>query len=177
MEEQQGKGTVRCALGDDPQLFAHGVVVVIAVDHGGLRDLEMSQRVEAGLADELEVVALRVKALKLRLRRWVDGQHACTRARRPLQEEPGEVAGVGPDLDDGARARRVEHGEDDLGQLDEGDTEMPFVIGVVVDVVPVDLGVQASHGAGEHKRKPLLARAARAGGLNRACAGVAGGGG
>ena len=95
-------------LTDQPQLPAHGVVVVIAVDDQGVRERKVGQGVLAGLADEPQLRELLAEPFELGWWLELDRGDSRTRARRPLQQRACKVASVGPDLDDRLRPDRFE---------------------------------------------------------------------
>ena len=76
-----------------------------------------------------------------------EGSIAITRGAapgRPVDEHAGEVAGVGADLHDRARAGRVEAGQQDLGEVLERVRPATGVVGVGVDLRLLPLHERAS---------------------------------
>ena len=64
------------------------------------------------------------------LRGRVDRPHLGSGPRRPLHQHLGQVTGVGTHLDHRARSSRVQAGQHDLGQVDQGMAPAPGVGGV-----------------------------------------------
>ena len=142
-EEQRELGAGR--LGDQPQLLADRVVVVVAVDDHRVG----RSRGAAAPRGSSRAPARARRALRRggRAARCGDGSIATTRApaaRRPVDEHAGEVARVGADLDDRPRAGRVEARQQDLREVLE---RVRPATGIVR--VGVDLRLLPLHRAGE----------------------------
>ena len=115
-------------LRDQAQLFANGVVVVVAVENHGVGARKCLERVVARLADQLELRALRRQLHEFLLRSGVDGRHPRPRARGPVEQQPRDVAGVRAYLDDRARLRRVQACDHQLGVVGERGAPAPRVV-------------------------------------------------
>ena len=129
-QRQVGAG----ALGDEAQLLADREVVVVPVDDHRIRRRQVRQRGQAGLTHQLQLRARLGQAHQPLLRRRVDRDHARARPRGPVDQDLREVARVRADLDDRARAGRVEAREQDLGQVLHRVPPAAGIAGVGVDL-------------------------------------------
>ena len=144
VEQQQRERAVAGALGDQAQLLAHRVVVVVAVDDRRVGYRYAAQRVVARLAEQLE---LRMGALELDKRcprTRVDGRDADAAAGSPAHERSGQVARVGPHLDHRPHLRGLEQREDQLGEREQRGAPVAGVIRVRIDI-------ERRHGARQSK--------------------------
>ena len=155
VEEQQRQCRALRALADDAQLLADGEVVVVTVDDRGVGQRDRLERLVARRTHQLEVGPALVEGDELLLRRGVDGPHARAARRRPVEQEPGQVARIGPDLDDGLGLRRVQAGDQHLGVVEQRRAPVSWFVrvGVEVECEP------AHEGAAVYRRPPPHARA------------------
>ena len=109
VEHEQWQRLLACGGDDQPELLGHGVVVVVAVDHVGIGARQVRQGLVAGLLHQLQFRVLLGERDELLLRRGVDRPDACLRGLGPLKQEPGQVSGIGADLDHRCRPATSRH--------------------------------------------------------------------
>ena len=88
VEQEQRQRRSR-PLVDEPQLLAHGVVVVIAVDHDGIGHLDVLSASRLVSRTSSSSVVRLCQLHQPVLRRRVDGGHPCARLRSPVHEHGG----------------------------------------------------------------------------------------
>ena len=120
VEDQQRQASARGPVGDQAQLLAERVVVVVAVeDHRVDVEVGVGERLDARPLDQLEVAALGGELAQRRLGRRVDRDDARAAALRPAEQLAGRLAVEGAHLGDRARAGGVEAREEELGRVDD----------------------------------------------------------
>ena len=135
VEEQQRQRRALRALADDPQLLADREVVVVAVD-----DHRVGQR------DRLAAPRGSSRAPARGRRALVEGARApsaatgsmahtrAPRRGRPVEQQPGQVARVGADLDDRLGLRGVQAGDQQLGVVEQRRAPVGWFVRVGVEV-------------------------------------------
>jgi hypothetical protein len=113
VEKEQRERRAGRPLGDQAQLLANRVVVVVPVYHDRVRERQLAQCVEARGADQLDTL----ERLEVGLWRRIDRRYRGARSGGPGDEHAGEVAGERPDLDHRPSARRVQTRKQHLGRL------------------------------------------------------------
>ena len=101
VEGDQGQRCPSRPLGDQPQLLADRVVVVIAVDDQRVGRRQAPQRLQARLSRELQLGVRVAQLEQLRRRLGLDRGHLHSGVRRPAEQHPGQLPAEGADLDHG----------------------------------------------------------------------------
>ena len=158
VQDEERQRTRRGPLGDQAELPAHRVVVVIAVDDRGVREPEPLQRVMASRPHELEIGPLTRELLELRLWGRIDRRDRRAAAVGPCEELAGEVSGVRAHLDDEPRVDRVEQRHHDLEGVRQ---RVPPVAGVVSAKLRHPGGPVYGAGTGAGTAAPAIGRADR----------------
>ena len=99
---------------DCRKLVADRVVVVVAVDDHDVGQRDLEECVEAALANQLERRRCVIELCQRLLRRGIDREHGRPAARRPVDEDPGQIARERADLGHRPRADRIQAGDDQL---------------------------------------------------------------
>ena len=152
MEEQQRE--MLRPLRDQPELVDQRVVVVIAIEHDGVGDREVSEGVQAHLLDHFQLGVLIHQLGQVRDRSRLDRDHASTAWLGPLEQLLGKPASLGAHLDDGLDPGRVEAGAPDLIEVTEG---VPGLVRIRAVIVGGDLPSHAVLGG----RRPRPGRSLR----------------
>ena len=120
VQQDQGQEAVAGLLAHQPQLLAHGEVVVVAIDDHRIGQVQCGEGGVAGLHDQLELGAALGELGEPGPRGGVDrGDPLGAVALGPGEQLAREEPVLGPDLGDRARARSIEAGEDDLAHVRE----------------------------------------------------------
>jgi len=117
VEEQQRQRASAGAGSEQPEVLAHGVVVVVAVEDHGVGHSDVRQGVPASLVDEVQLGVLGGELDQPALRIRVDRDNPRLAAGGPAQQLTREAAREGADLGHRPGPRGVEAGEEDVGQV------------------------------------------------------------
>jgi hypothetical protein len=136
VQHQQGDPRPGGSLVDLPQLLAHRVVVVVAVDDHRVRQRDVSQRLIARLLDQLQVSAGFAQFDEGAVRGRIDGDHTPAGGPSPVEQDASQIARVCPDLGHRLRAACVEAPEKNLGEIRQRMTPAGGIVLVGVAVAP-----------------------------------------